>query len=186
MVSFLSKGLFFSSQTVKSPVAQTASSHVAQSVPSVISIIDTCVKKINLGKRYDQKRRWGKIRRPFHCGFVWDHFTFFTATETNSDRVPLQRYYNYIRSEFALIGTRHFLGTISRQRFWESNYSSRMSVPKTETASFRAIILDQSLVLVSVIPLWRRNSFSYKDFFNHSWKMFQKRLDSKKLRVSPR
>jgi len=50
----------------------------------------TCVKKLILGKNYDQ-RRWGRIKRPFQCILFWDHFTFFSATGTNSDSVPLQR-----------------------------------------------------------------------------------------------
>lgn len=64
----------------------------------------------------------------------------------------------YIWSEFGLIGTGHFLGTISRQHFWESNYSCRMNIraPRTEAASFRAIISAQSLMFIHIINLWRK------------------------------
>lgn len=182
MISFLSKGFFFFPgwSNPQWPKLHPAMCHRVSLVLSALlaHVLRNLIRVRAMIRKEDEERSEDRFI-VFLFGIILPSLLQLRQIQIESLSKGIT--HAYIRSEFGLIGTRHFLGTISRQRFWESNYSSRMSVPKTETASFWATILGRSLMLICIIPLWRRNSFSYKDVFVILEKCCKKGLTPKSL-----
>lgn len=103
--SFL-KGFCFLSRWSKPQWTKVHSAIVPQSFGT--SVIGTCVKKLILGKNYDQKRRWGGVRRLFCCIIIWDHLAWDKFSECFSEGIA----HAYIGCEFNPIGTRHLASSV--------------------------------------------------------------------------